>query len=91
MVRKQIYIEDRQETLLKRLSQRMGVSEAELIRRGIDQCAQVEVTRERRLKAWKEIQAFIARRMAQGPYPPKPRGWTRQELYDERWDRRHAK
>jgi hypothetical protein len=36
MVRKQIYIEPRQEALLKRLAQDQGVSEAELIRQAID-------------------------------------------------------
>ncbi len=36
MVRKQIYIEDRHERLLKRISKTRGVSEAELIRQAID-------------------------------------------------------
>ena len=36
MVRKQIYIHKRQNTLLKRLSQARGVSEAEIIRQAID-------------------------------------------------------
>ena len=91
MVRKQIYIEDRQEALLKRLSARLRISEAQLIRQGIDRCVEGEIPRERRLKAWKEIQAFIGRRMAQGTAPQSSRAWTRQELYDERWDRRRAK
>ena len=34
MVRKQIYIQKRQETLQKRLSQARGLSEAEIIRQG---------------------------------------------------------
>ncbi len=36
MIRKQFYIEAEQDRLLKRLAGRLGVSEAELIRRGID-------------------------------------------------------
>ncbi len=36
MVRKQIYIEERHERLLKRISKARGVSEAELIRRAIE-------------------------------------------------------
>ena len=81
MIRKQIYIEDRQEALLKRLSQRLGVSEAELIRRGIDQCAQVEVTRERRTKAWEEIKNFIRQRMAKRTLPAAAHRWKREDLY----------
>ncbi len=90
MVRKQIYIEDRQEALLKRLSQRLGVSEAELIRRGIDQCSQVEVTRQQSLKAWGEFKRYILKYRMAKPGAAAPRAWTREELYD-RWDRHHAK
>lgn len=36
MVRKQIYIQKRQEAILKRLSQERGVSQAELIRQAIE-------------------------------------------------------
>lgn len=37
MVRKQIYITKRQEKLLKRISEARGVSEAEIVRKAIDQ------------------------------------------------------
>ena len=36
MVRKQIYIEERQETRLKRVARARGMSEAEVIRQAID-------------------------------------------------------
>jgi predicted DNA-binding protein len=36
MVRKQVYITQEQDERLKRLSQRLGITEAELIRRAID-------------------------------------------------------
>ncbi len=36
MVRKQIYIQERHERLLKRISKARGVSEAELIRQAIE-------------------------------------------------------
>ena len=36
MLRKQIYIEKRQQALLKRLAKKRGVSEAEIIRQAID-------------------------------------------------------
>lgn len=37
MVRKQIYIEPRQEEILKRRAKEMRITEAELVRRAIDQ------------------------------------------------------
>jgi hypothetical protein len=37
MVRKQVYIELEQEELLKRRARELGVTESELIRRGINQ------------------------------------------------------
>ena len=41
MVRKQIYIEPEQDKLLKQRARELGISHAELIRRGIDQVARV--------------------------------------------------
>ena len=40
MIRKQVYIQKRQQLLLRRLARRRGVSEAEIIRQAIDQQAQ---------------------------------------------------
>lgn len=40
MVRKQVYIEERQEALLKRLSKTMGMPQSEIIREGIDRAIQ---------------------------------------------------
>ncbi len=86
MVRKQIYIEPRQEELLKRRAKELGLSEAELIRRGIDQISRVRVHRCFDREAWKEAKAFIEKRM-QITAPQTGRGWTREELYDERLER----
>ena len=41
MIRKQVYVRKRQQILLQRLARQWGVSEAEVIRRAIDQQVQV--------------------------------------------------
>lgn len=81
MVRKQIYLDERQEGLLKRLSRRMGVSESELIRRGIERSLAVSLTPRADLRDWVEIKTFIRRRMAGGPVSG-PRKWRRDDLHD---------
>ena len=89
MVRKQVYIEAEQEALLKRTARALRVTEAELIRRGIDQIAvggfRPAAARDQR--AWAEAKAFVSRRR-RGAVPQTGRTWTREELYDERLGRR---
>ena len=89
MVRKQIYVEKRQDEALKRRAERLGVSEAELIRQGIDQvCREPEdEERQRRVDAWKRIEDYIhTHRMLDVPQVSDP-GWTRDELYEDRINR----
>lgn len=83
MVRKQIYIEAHQDALLKRLSRQLGVSEAELIRRGIDDLEQRRPAFKPDLAAWAESEAFAEER-AQMDVPQTGRQWTRDELYDDK-------
>ncbi len=86
MVRKQVYIEPEQEELLKRRARELGVTEAELIRRGVDQMSRVATTPVPDRRAWEEAKAFIKKR-AKIVAPQTGRGWTRDELYDERLKR----
>lgn len=88
MVRKQVYITTYQDALLKRLARRLGVSEAELIRRAIDHDlgAGQGTTQWLRPEAWEEERAFRASWLAQHP-TQKVQRWTREELYEERLDR----
>ena len=87
MIRKQVYIEPRQEELLKRRSRELGISEAELIRRGIDQIAHLPlVALTPSQQAWEEEKTFIQQRMRMN-VPQTGRTWTRDELYDERLER----
>ncbi len=86
MVRKQVYIEPHQDALLKRKAKELGVSEAELIRRGIDQVCRTPITLRPDLEAWEEMKEFI-RKYRMFDVPQTGRTWTRDELYDERLER----
>jgi hypothetical protein len=84
MVRKQIYIQERQERLLKRISKARGVSEAELIRQAIER----ETVGEKPLlvpnqEAWDKILCFARSRKA---LRPTARGyrWNRLDAYEDR-------
>lgn len=82
MIRKQVYIEPHQEALLKRCAKEMGVSEAELIRQGIEEIARKQL----RERAWKEALDFMQER-AKIRVPQTGRAWKREELYEERLER----
>jgi hypothetical protein len=82
MIRKQVYIEPGQEDLLKRRSRELGVSEAALIRRGIDEVAHRSSSAAFDRTAWEEELAFMEERARMKV--PRPRSWTREELYEER-------
>lgn len=87
MVRKQIYIEQRQEKALKQRARELGLSEAEIIRRAL----QVALRSGTPAfipdpAAWDRLKADIEAWAAQGPVPG-GRTWTREDLYAERLDR----
>lgn len=83
MIRKQVYIESRQETTLKQQARALGITEAEVIRRAIDrQMTSVRLSI-RDLKAWERERAFITKRMAKG-HAPGGRRWKREDVYEER-------
>jgi hypothetical protein len=84
MVRKQIYIEERHERLLKRISKARGVSEAELIRQAIER----ETVGEKPLlapdqEAWDKILCFAKSRKTLRP-GARPYRWNRLDAYEER-------
>ena len=84
-VRKQIYIDQEQEDQLKQRSKESGLSQAALIREYIAEGVQRPSAVERR-KAWKEAVAFMEDR-AKMRVPQTGRTWTRDELYEERFER----
>ena len=85
-IRKQIYIEPEQEILLKQMANDTGMSEAEIIREAIDLHAAEVGQHERRLSAWANTKAFIAKRIAGQPEQAlndgEGRTWRREDLYD---------
>jgi len=88
MMRKQIYIQKRQQVLLRRLARARGVSEAELIRQAIDN----HVSAGARLaqpdpEAWEKARRFMLALHAHGPVQGQPRNWKREDLYEERLSR----
>ena len=83
MVRKQIYIESRQDNSLKKRAHDLGVTEAEVIRRAIDRQMTSVRFSIRDLKAWERERAFITNRMAKGQAPG-GRRWKREDAYEER-------
>jgi len=87
MVRKQVYLEPEQEKRLKQLARELGVSEAELIRRGIGQVTRLPAVVPLDPKAWQDELAFIRKRASRRKALGQKRRWTREELYAERLPR----
>jgi hypothetical protein len=94
MIRKQIYIHKRQQLLLKRLARRWGVSEAEVIRRAIDQ--QIQLAADLPLPPDPQaleaiIQFALERRRTNGL--SEAYQWKREDAYEERgqqWEQLHS-
>ena len=91
MVRKQVYIEQRQDDVLKRVARARGVTEAEVIRQALDRQGRSE-PRDFRPDpdAWRSFKRFAERLRARGRTRPRTRDWTRDGLYEERLSR-HAR
>jgi len=86
MIRKQVYLEARQEALLKQVAKETGQSEAEIIRAALDTWLAAEAQQRRAHQAWQAEKAFIASLLAQGAVEGE-RTWTREAIYEERLDR----
>jgi len=86
MVRKQVYIEPRQDELLKQWAEEMGKTEAEIVRQALDRWIASEQQRREAETAWEQVLAFAEKRAKQVPVPG-GRTWTREELYEERLNR----
>jgi hypothetical protein len=81
MVRKQVYIEPRQEQLLKRVAKELGITEADLIRQGLDHVLQRGLSLTPDLLAWQRERAFI-KQWAQKGKVKGGRTWRRDDLYE---------
>jgi len=80
-IRKQIYLDFEQNQILKQSSTRLGVSEAEVIRRAIVAQASRLSILQRNRKAWEDELHFIHSLIKQGGIQGK-RKWTREELHE---------
>jgi hypothetical protein len=82
VIRKQLYIEASQDRALKRRARALGISEAELVRRALDQVLDDTRARPRRLDALEQFlqraQALVARGHRSS------RRTCREEIYEER-------
>jgi hypothetical protein len=80
-IRKQIYLDPKQNEILKQTSRKLGVSEAEVIRRAIlSQTSRINISQQNR-KAWENELHFIQMLIKQGQIQGK-REWKREDLYD---------
>jgi hypothetical protein len=86
MVPKQVYIERRQDKLLKQWANETGKSEAEILRQALDHWMAREQQRREARTAREEERAFIESRITEGPLPG-GRTWKREELYEEQLSR----
>ena len=89
MVRKQIYLEERQEARLKRIARARGISEAEVIRQAIDrQVRGVSVdTGGGDPTVWESALRFMRSLAARPRRRRQGRGWTREDAYADRLSR----
>ena len=83
-----LFIQQRQDALLKRLSQARGLSEAEIIRRAIERevagVPVLPVATDR--SAWQKLVAFLESRQ-ESATGGQPYRWNREEIYTERENR----
>ena len=80
MIRKQVYIEERHDRLIKHRARQRGVTEAEIIREVLDR-ADVGGSHPAAGRKAISFMRSLARRQRKAPAG---RGWTRESLYDER-------
>ena len=91
MVRKQIYIQERHDRLLRRIAERSGVSQAEVVRQAIEgQAAGDSGPGAPDPSAWEQAMAFMRSMARQEPGDRGPRRWSRDDLYEDRLSR-HAR
>ncbi|MGE5750505.1 MAG: hypothetical protein ACM30F_00045 [Nitrospirota bacterium] len=88
MLRKQIYIDRRQERLLKRKASELRVSESELIRDGIEKVLRGGMAVPKDIMAWEKEKKFIHALTKQGAVKG-GRTWRREDIYDRKVSGRH--
>lgn len=88
MVRKQIYLEKKQDDAIKREAKRRRVSEAEVIRTCIEQgLDDAEARESRRLAVVEELISDLRARAASTPSTTKPYKFSHDDTYDDPLER----
>lgn len=83
MVRKQLYIEPRQDKLLKERARRYRITEADLIRQALDAALLTSTGLSAPdPTAWQQVKRYIEHRAKTARVKKVRRRWTRDELYD---------
>ena len=89
MIRKQVYLDQRHERMLKRRAKRRGVTEAEIIREALDNAARGVARPTNRpasvdSAAAQTALAFMRSLAVRRSKGPAGRTWTREALYEDR-------
>jgi hypothetical protein len=89
MIRKQVYLEPRQDLQIKQLAEERGTTEAHIIRKAIDLLLSEAQRQQRAQAAWEEAHALMEARAqyAVSPAQAEEHAWTRDDLYAERLER----
>jgi hypothetical protein len=82
-IRKQVYIDLRQDRWLKQRSRKTGIPEAEIVRRALDREIRETEANKKRAEVWKEARALIQESTDKGPVSG-GRSWRREDLYDRK-------
>ena len=89
MIRKQVYLEARQDLQIKKLAEALGTTAADIIRKAVDLLLSEAERQHRAEAAWENVQALMEARaaLAVPDTVAGERAWTREELYAERLER----
>lgn len=89
MIRKQVYIQERQQAVLRRMARKRGVSEASVIRQAIDGQINAGQTRYAPpdVQAWKKVLESMRSAQPAGRSRARARKWKREDLYEDRLSR----
>jgi hypothetical protein len=84
MIRKQVYIEPRQEKMLKRRANQLGLTQAKIIREALDRIEHPAANRRRETDPAAAHRALTFMRSLASPPSTGRRTWARESLYEDR-------
>jgi hypothetical protein len=89
MIRKQVYIQERQQAILRRVARKLGVSEATVVRQAIEGQFDAGETRYPApdARAWEKVLRSMRSAQRAGQHRARARKWKREDLYEDRLSR----